>query len=612
MIGIGPNIAYQPAVSRHSSGASLEFDFTTGSAHPIEGNAALVVTRAGDTATRFNPSGVLEVCAANTARLQHDPSVLEFENKFVSSEDFADPLWVKSGVSVSSNAALSSKGELTADKLVESVANSDHNSRQAATVSSGEVHTFSVFLKAAERTQAALEIYTGASVYKAVFNLSAGTFISSSGSGSYQVTPSVNGWYRIAITATTTSTSLNAFVHTASGGVTSYLGDGASGVYVDRAQLNTGPTALAYKRTGATTYPKQYACDGLLAEDAATNSIRNNTATGAVAGTPGTAPTHWGVSSTGSGVTREVVDTGAEDGIEYVAIRFYGTPVGITNVSVSLEGVNSVAASAGQTWATSLYLRHTAGTLDNATVTISVLETDGVSTTAGWSSAALTPTSARLVTQRVSLVTTLIAGGTTNIQPRLRIGLTDGMPIDLTLRIGLPKLERDKVTSVIKTSGAEVTRNADSPDVAIGPWYNQTEGRILVEYSQSFQAPAARALSLDNGSSANSMQFVQGFGSPDDHRFDVTVGSVVQAQLIYTLTGLVNTTYKAIAAYKSNDIAGSENGAAVLTDTAATIPAVTIMRIGYAPGSARINGPIKRVAYWRSHGINADLPQMSA
>ena len=158
-------------------------------------------------------------------------------NLLLWSEDFTNAAWTKSAATVTANATTAPTGTVIADKIVESAANSNHSATQAATVSSGAAYTASCFFKAAERTQCGFEIFTGASVYKAIFNLSTGAFISSAGTGTYTIQACQNGWYRITITATTTTTTCNVFIYPASTGTTSYAGDGASGIYVFGAQL---------------------------------------------------------------------------------------------------------------------------------------------------------------------------------------------------------------------------------------------------------------------------------------------------------------------------------------------------------------------------------------
>jgi len=53
--------------------------------------------------------------------------------------------------------------------------------------------------------------------------------------------------------------------------------------------------------------PSTLVAQGLLIEEARTNSIRNNTMVGAAAGTPGTNPTNWIVGTPVDGLTKEIV-----------------------------------------------------------------------------------------------------------------------------------------------------------------------------------------------------------------------------------------------------------------------------------------------------------------
>lgn len=104
--------------------------------------------------------------------------------------------------------------------------------------------------------------------------------------------------------------------------------------------------------------PATLVCRGLLIEQTRTNGIRNNTMVGAVAGTPGTLPTNWSLDGVG-GVSREVVGTGTENGVEYVDVRYFGTPSANGTVSLSIDA--QVAASVGQAWTSSIWLKHLTG-----------------------------------------------------------------------------------------------------------------------------------------------------------------------------------------------------------------------------------------------------------
>ena len=67
--------------------------------------------------------------------------------------------------------------------------------------------------------------------------------------------------------------------------------------------------------------PSTLAAQGYLIEESRTNSIRNNTMVGAVVGTPGTIPTNWQVFTNVTGLTRQIVGTGTENGITYIEVK---------------------------------------------------------------------------------------------------------------------------------------------------------------------------------------------------------------------------------------------------------------------------------------------------
>ncbi len=205
---------------------------------------------------RFNAQGQYEWLSADQPRIDYDPvsgecrGILIEEqrtNLLTYSEQFDNAAaWVKVNANVIADAVIAPDGTLSGDKLVEDTGYTNHYNRQPKTVVPGTIYTFSCYLKAGERTQGSLEIYTGATVYKAVFNLVTGAFITSAGVGSYVVTPIGNGWFRFAITAVASTTTLNGFIYPASGQITNYTGDGTSGIYIWGAQLEVGAFPTSY------------------------------------------------------------------------------------------------------------------------------------------------------------------------------------------------------------------------------------------------------------------------------------------------------------------------------------------------------------------------------
>jgi hypothetical protein len=201
---------------------------------------------------------------------------------------------------------------------------------------------------------------------------------------------------------------------------------------------------------------------GITVEEQRTNIITNNTMIGAVAGTPGTFPTGWSYVVAGSGLTRETVGTGAEDGISYIDYRFYGIT---TNVNPIAIGLGPGAALTGQIFTGSTYWKLAGGTTAGLVgYTLGLIEVASDNTfIAGAFYPQNAPTSAALRTQRVA-ATRLLSGGAAvaKLQLVYQVNVTTATDIDFTLRIGMPQLEQGtSATSPIPTTTVAVTRPAD-------------------------------------------------------------------------------------------------------------------------------------------------------
>ena len=199
--------------------------------------------------------------------------------------------------------------------------------------------------------------------------------------------------------------------------------------------------------------PSTLAPLGLLIEESRTNSIRNNTMQGAVAGTPGTAPTNWArAASPTNGISSQVVGTGTESGVTYLDLRFTGTCSATFGFSLDTDTSSAAAAATGQAWTNSVYLTRSAGTIGNATVQLVLNEYSSVPAfLRNTFSSSVVPAASNLATQRVTQ--TVTAGASTAfVQQSLSVNFTNGSTYDFTLRIGLPQLEQGAfATSVIPT-----------------------------------------------------------------------------------------------------------------------------------------------------------------
>lgn len=205
---------------------------------------------------------------------------------------------------------------------------------------------------------------------------------------------------------------------------------------------------------------------GLLNEPAATNSIRNASASGASVGTPGTPPTNWSFTSSINNITRTVVGTGTEDGIPYLDVRYAGTPSASSSLSMFFEGsALQVPASSGQTWTGSVFLRLVGGSWSNLVgggINQYVTERDSGGGSVAGSSAVRVPTSAALKTQLFDLSRTLNNVSTVALTGTIGVTYTNGNAIDFTVRIGLPQIvQAVSASSPIVTTSAAVTRAGD-------------------------------------------------------------------------------------------------------------------------------------------------------
>ena len=186
--------------------------------------------------------GVLQSFASGELRRTDKGVLIEGArtNLCLQSQTFDNASWSKVRSSVSANVVVAPDGTTTADKLVEdTTASNTHRVQQSITISSGVAHTASVYLKAAERSWAALTFFDGTSTWTIYANLSTGALGSSSGSPTATtITALANGWYRVSLTATTGNTAGQVQIYAATAdGTISYTGDGASGLYLWGAQL---------------------------------------------------------------------------------------------------------------------------------------------------------------------------------------------------------------------------------------------------------------------------------------------------------------------------------------------------------------------------------------
>lgn len=391
----------------------------------------------------------------------------------------------------------------------------------------------------------------------------------------------------------------------------------ASNYLIGRVTASNGSstTMTVMRSAGSGTYASWTLIEvlGFLIEEQRLNSIKNNTMVGASA--PSTLPTNWATQGGLSGLTREVVGTGTQYGVEYIDIRWYGTTSGSGGTGVYCEANNGIAASNGQTWSDSVFLAVVGGSTAGVTyLRLNMVSRDSMGASLqGQSNDVLSSVGASL-SRFLNPAFTLAHASTAYIHSGPVFGFGAGATIDITLRIGLPQLELGAfATSPIPTSGSAATRLADSATMtgtAFSSWYRQEEGTFVA---------SAKCRGLGG---SNTVSFVAQVASSDFlsfidiARYQSSLKVIVNApsQQANMDTALAIGTQRTTAvAYKADSFALSVDGATPLTDTSGSLPTPTGLYIGDdgAPSSRSLNGTIRELLYFRQRVPNAQLQTLS-
>lgn len=198
------------------------------------------------------------------------------ENLVAYSEQFDNAYWTKSNSSIGPNATVAPDGTTTADKLIDNTTNITHYVRLALNNLTNSRYTVSVYAKAAEHSYLAINGNVGGYTWIS-FNLSNGTIVyTENANAAGQIESVGNGWYRCSWSSVRYSTSLDFSFSTSpiSGGFGqfTFIGDGASGLYIWGAQLQKGSTVNPYYAT--TNLPRTTWTD--LSGNNTTGSMVNN------------------------------------------------------------------------------------------------------------------------------------------------------------------------------------------------------------------------------------------------------------------------------------------------------------------------------------------------
>jgi hypothetical protein len=385
--------------------------------------------------------------------------------------------------------------------------------------------------------------------------------------------------------------------------------------------LRYGPTSLTVTRassqadyaetTGGVWLPFQpnvarITDRGLLAEESRTNSLRNNSMTGASA--PSTIPTNW--SSTGdTGLTLTVNGVGTENGIDYIEIRLNGT-TNATSRNIFFEDNSVIAAAATQIWTSSTFFSIVGGDLTNVTTAVvRVWEYFGTTAVQNSGTSVATATAAL---SRFQVTRTFTDGTTDFTRGSITFTFSSGVAVDVTFRIGWPQLEQGSfATSPIRTTSAAVTRASDVAiisNLVFGPAYS------LFGSGYSFSPGTATGVLAQIYNTGNDRFRLQRIITTNVTFADIISGGVSQSAPTALGAWDTNVNGKFAGAVTAGDAAISFNGSAVNTSSPTLMPVgPNKIVIGSNGAAAFWNGYITRVAAWPATRIsNAQLQAITS
>ena len=303
-----------------------------------------------------------------------------------------------------------------------------------------------------------------------------------------------------------------------------------------------------------------------------TNWIPNSSMAGAAVGA--LPSTGWST-SVGNGVAGSVVGVGSTaEGLPYIDVRVQGTPAATTNFGIYTSAGNVVSAASGQAWTASVYSAIVAGAAPAGTK-YGVWESDG---SGNYLAEASVNVPASTLT-RYAATRVFNQAGTVYARAVFVAPVTSGVPVDFTIRIAAPQLERGaSATEWVPTTTAAASAGSPATLVAVAelPTLTGVDRRVAV---------------FHDGTA----------GNREDLR--ITISNLPQAT---SLTGGVATSLvgaglsagvvKLASRVRKDNLAASFNGGAVNAVAALAPAGLSTVSLGQAnAGGGYLNGYLQRV-----------------
>jgi hypothetical protein len=366
---------------------------------------------------------------------------------------------------------------------------------------------------------------------------------------------------------------------------------------------------------------------GLLIEEARTNSLRNSEGGGSangVIGSGGVVPTNWSIFGV-AGTTTEIVASGTSGGFSYIDIKLSGTNTtgAAASFAINPESITQVVAASGQQWTASIYLAIVGGSFSGlASATYRVVERNISGTALATASASITDITSSFT--RKSAARTFTEATVERAHAQLSLTMDIGETIDLTLRIAAPQLEQGAFpTSYIPTTTAAATRATETAVVApVSGLYNGQEFTILSEASTNSLVKNQGVWGF--GDATKPFATRSGFYlAISDMSGNTSLSHAIDGNAQVNGTTIIGGSYvagtpmKVIYAAAKNNSVGARSGTLGTVDTICDIPTgPTGLSIGsldqaWTDGGNRLNGYVRKIAYWPKRLTNTLLEQLT-
>jgi hypothetical protein len=171
-------------------------------------------------------------------------------------------------------------------------------------------------------------------------------------------------------------------------------------------------------------------------------------------------------------------------------------------------------------------------------------------------------------------------------------------------------------SSYITTAGASATRSSDLPTVTpISSFYNQNEGAVFVQLSQTDINLSSRFLEIGNTVTTNQRKPLMLVGVTNNMNHVITGGSPTGSVANFSTPISANTVCKTACAYASNNFNGATNGALMSTDTTVDVatPLPDRMSIGFSLSdpSIQVSCHIQKVEYYPTRISDARMQSLT-